>query len=268
MSSEPLFEIRVRDFKPYMIEEKLSRAKCVIAFGSGKGGVGKSFIAALVSRALSDMGYRVGLLDLDLHSSSIPLILGLTKYEVESTKDGFEPLRLENLEVMSIRYFVGDRPVALRGRNKDEVILYLLALTNWSSRDFIVLDLPPGIGDEVLNAFNFLRKDRRVVVAITIPSTVSLIAVKNFIDVAKTLNVNVLGVIVNMSYIKADGKSVRLFESLDSRYIANFLGVDVLAELPLEPSAERYVGRLSECSTDLCCKIKKLSKNLAETLLA
>lgn len=266
MDIEPLFEIKVRDFKPYMAEEKLSRARYVLAFGSGKGGVGKSFIAALISQALSDMGYRVGLLDLDLHSSSIPLILGMTKYEVKSTKDGFEPLRYGNLEIMSIKYFVGDRPVALRGHNKDEVILYLLALTNWSKRDIIVLDLPPGIGDEVLNAFNFLRKSGRAVIAVTIPSATSLMAVKSFVDVARALGIRVLGTIVNMSYIRLNGRIVRLFESLDSKYISDFLKLDVLDELPLEPGAEGYVKKFSACYSDLCDKIRALAKSIVKLL--
>jgi len=264
--SGPIFELTIKDFKTYIAEERLRRANYVLAFGSGKGGVGKSFIASLVALALRDMGFKVGVLDLDLHSSSIPLMLSSVSYEIESSKEGFEPYRLENLEVMSLTYFVGDRPVALRGKSKDEVVLYLLALTNWSKLDYLIIDLPPGMSDEVLNIAHYIRGNNRGIIAVTTPAQVSIDVVRKFIEVLKTLGTKVLGAVLNMSYIRVDGKILKPFGDLDVAKVEQILNTKVLAELPLEPRASEMLTSRRIYETELGRAIRKFVKKILDTV--
>jgi len=265
--NKPIFELTIRDFKTYVAEERLRRANYVLAFGSGKGGVGKSFIASVVALALRDMGFKVGILDLDLHSSSIPLMLGSINYEIKSSEKGFEPYKLgDNLEIMSLTYFVGNKPVALRGRNKDEVVLYLLSLTNWSKLDYLIIDLPPGMSDEVLNIAHYIKGNNRGVIAITTPAQVSVDVVKKFIEVLKSLGTRVLGTVLNMSYIRVDDKVLKPFGEFNLEKLEKMLNTKVLAEFPLEPKADKILKSRTIPRTELGEAIKKFTERLVKII--
>lgn len=224
------------DFREVSIKNKLSKAKLIIIIGSGKGGVGKSTIASLISLKLSEMGKRTFLFDLDFTGSSIPLLLN-THYEVKESKKGFEPFKLGNLEIMSIKFFVANKPIALRGLSKEDVVKELLALTNWDA-DYVIIDLPPGINDELFTLTKLLKiaKACRKHLVVSNPSKVSVEVVNDYIKLLKSLNEPIAGLIINMSYIKCGSEIIKL-GSTNLRE-----SIKVIAELPLVPNLDKLLG--------------------------
>ncbi len=217
---------------------RVSRAKRLLMVASGKGGVGKSLISMALASTLSEMGTKVGLLDLDVHGPSIPQIFR-SELLIKATRHGLEPLRIDGLELMSLGYIVGDSPVPLRGEDKMSLLKMMIALTNWSPLDYLVVDLPPGTGDEMTLAIRALKKHPRSgTVLITLPSRLSLSVVKRALDLLRDEGVRVLGIIENMAYIRCGEDVVRPFGSLDY----SSLGTEVLGSLPLDPAVEEALA--------------------------
>jgi len=182
------------DFKESMILSRLGGIKDVVIVGSGKGGVGKSTFAALLALRLRDLGRVVGILDLDLHGASIPYILGDPNAYVEGVKGGFKPALIHGIKVMSLRMFVGDRPTPLRGVRKREVLKYLMALTVWGDLDFLVVDLPPGVSDELLTLINYVKGKH---IAITIPTRTSLDVLVRYVKLLNSVGHRIPLLVVN-----------------------------------------------------------------------
>ncbi len=179
-----------------VIEKRLKHIKRIIAVASGKGGVGKSLIASNLALYLTDKGYRVGLLDLDLYGPSSHIILGVQN-QFPAEDKGIIPPKVQGLSFMSIVYFTEEKPSPFRGVDISNIILELLAITQWGSLDFLIIDMPPGIGDETLDVIRYMKKSEFLVV--TTPSKVAMGAVSKLLKILVELKKPLLGVIENMT---------------------------------------------------------------------
>ena len=179
-----------------VIDKRLKNIKRIISVASGKGGVGKSLVASSLALSLSKKGYKVGLLDLDLYGPSSHIILGVKDVFPEEEK-GLVPPEVHGVRFMSIVYFTEDKPSAFRGIDISNIIIELLAITQWGSLDYLILDMPPGIGDETLDVIRLVKNSEFLVV--TTPSKVAIGAVSKLLKILKELKIPILGVVENMT---------------------------------------------------------------------
>jgi ATP-binding protein involved in chromosome partitioning len=184
------------DVRTTVIKKRLEKIKRIISVASGKGGVGKSLIATSLALILKKKGYKVGLLDLDIYGPSSHIIIGINDFSFPQEEKGIIPHRFSGIKYMSIVYFSRDKPAPLRGIDITNVITELLAITIWDELDYLIIDMPPGIGDETLDVIHFIKKSEFVVVST--PSKVALGAVDKLLIILKELNLPILGIIENM----------------------------------------------------------------------
>jgi ATP-binding protein involved in chromosome partitioning len=195
-----------------VIAKRLKNINRIIAVASGKGGVGKSMVASSLALHLSQKGYQVGLLDLDLYGPSSHIILGV-KNEFPAEEKGIIPPKIHGISFMSIVFFTKEKPSPFRGIDISNIILELLAITQWGSLDFLIIDMPPGIGDETLDVIRYMKTSEFLVV--TTPSKVAMGAVSKLLTILTELKKPVLGVIENMtmadsSYIEQEVKRLEV----------------------------------------------------------
>jgi len=221
------------------IREKLEGFKNKILVMSGKGGVGKSTIAAYLSVGLARKGFQVGLMDVDLHGPSIPRLLGL-KGEIVSSpglKKGIPLSYLPNMQVMSIEALLGDKDTATiwRGPLKIGVIKQFINDIAWSNSDYLIIDCPPGTGDEPLTIAQIIPDTKAIIV--TTPQEISLADVRKSINFCHQVNMQILGLIENGSGLKCPhcGKTIDLFKTNGGIITAKKAGLKLLGSLPLEP---------------------------------
>ena len=189
-----------------VIERRFDKVGKVIAVSSGKGGVGKSMVATCLALNLRDQGYKVGLLDLDFTSPATHVILGVEGLYPEE-EYGIIPPLAHGLRYMSITHYSLDEPAPLRGADVSNAIIELLAIIRWEELDYLVVDMPPGIGDATLDTIRLVPKLEFVV--ITTPSMVAYQSVRRLLILLKNLGINTKGVIENMvmkpgDYIESD----------------------------------------------------------------
>ncbi len=220
------------DYRDELLERRLREISYVLLVGGGKGGVGKSLVAAVTSLLLARSGNKTGLLDLDLHGPSSIAILGVSDAPSE-TSEGVVPPRVEGVRVMSIDLLARGRPLPLSGSAKEEVVKEVLAVTAFGPLDYLVVDLPPGTGDELLSAAKYLR-GRRGALVVTTASPLSLSASRRSIEILRGLGIEVLGLIENMA--AAEGGSV-------VEKVAGELGARFLGRIPYDGELERLVGK-------------------------
>ncbi len=226
-------------FDTQKIEDKMKSVKHKIAVLSGKGGVGKSTVSANLALALVGEGYSVGLLDVDIHGPSIPKLLGVEDEKPLSSGNAIIPVEpLPGLKVMSMAFLVGDRdaPVIWRGPMKMGVIQQFLGDVEWGDLDFLIVDLPPGTGDEPLSIAQLISSDLGAVV-VTTPQDVALVSVRKSMTFVKKIGMNPLGVVENMSGFVCPhcGKSVDIFKKGGGKKAAEDFDVPFLGAVPLDP---------------------------------
>jgi len=221
------------------IKEKLKDFKNKLLVMSGKGGVGKSTVAAYLAVGLAKKGFQVGLMDVDLHGPSIPRLLGL-KGSIQSSAESNKgiPLKyLPNMEVMSIEALLGDKDTATiwRGPLKIGVIKQFINDIAWSDLDYLVIDCPPGTGDEPLTIAQIIPDTKAVIV--TTPQEISLSDVRKSINFCHQVNMQILGLVENMSGLTCPfcGKTIDLFKTNGGMITAKKAGLTLLGSLPLEP---------------------------------
>ena len=184
------------DPRTSVINVRLSKIKRIMAVSSGKGGVGKSMVATALALSLAHCGYRVGLFDLDFTGPSTHIILGIAK-DVQPREDkGLVPPSIDNLAYMSLVYFVGDNPAPLRGADVSNALIELLAVTQWGELDFLIIDMPPGIGDAVLDLIRLVKRLEFLIV--TTPSMLAFGVVKKQTTLLHELKMPIIGVLENM----------------------------------------------------------------------
>jgi len=219
------------DPRTSVIDKRLKKIKKIIAVASGKGGVGKSLVASTLSLILAKKGNKVGLLDLDLYGPSSHIILGVEDFSFPEEEKGILPHDVHGIKFMSIVYFTEDKPAPLRGEDITNVIIELLAITRWSDLDYLIVDMPPGIGDETLDIIKYVKKAEFLVVST--PSKVSMGAVGKLLKILKELKIPVIGVIENM---KID----------DSTYIHDSVSkmkIDYLGSVYFDKNLEKGIGK-------------------------
>lgn len=211
----------------------------VIAVASGKGGVGKSTIAVNLALALKKVGYKVGLLDIDVYGPSLPTLLGVKGRPAVKDRR-IVPLDAEGLRIMSLGFLMDDdTPVIWRGPIVSGIIRQFLHDVDWSGLDYLIIDLPPGTGDAQLSLAQSVPLDGAVVV--TTPSELALIDAARGLQMFKTLKVQVLGIVENMSYYihPGTGEKIDIFGHGTAKKEAKRLGTEYLGEIPLDPEVRK-----------------------------
>ncbi|MBN2372254.1 P-loop NTPase [bacterium] len=224
------------------LRQRMSRVKNKILVLSGKGGVGKSTVAVNIAVSLALAGKRVGLLDIDIHGPSIPKLLNLEKRKIEATEFGITPTGYgDNLKVMSIGFILQgeDEPVIWRGPMKYGVIKQFLQDVVWGELDFLVVDSPPGTGDEPLSVAQLLMEVGGGIqaVIVTTPQELALTDVRKSINFCRQLSIPILGVVENMSGFICPrcGEASEIFKTGGGERMAREMGVPFLGSVPIDP---------------------------------
>jgi len=221
------------------VTDSLSKIKHKIVVLSGKGGVGKSTVSANLALSLAEKGYEVGLLDSDIHGPSIPKMLGLEDRKPGSSEAGIAPiLAIPKLKVMSMGFLIPDKdaPVIWRGPLKMGAIKQLLGDVDWGNLDYLIIDLPPGTGDEPLSIAQLIP-DADGTVIVTTPQDVALVSVRKSINFVKKMNIPVTGIIENMSGFKCPycGKNIDLFKTGGGLKASKDFNIPFLGKIPIDP---------------------------------
>lgn len=241
--------------KPEILKQsEFNDIKHVLAVLSGKGGVGKSSVTALMAVGLARQGYKVGILDADITGPSIPKLFGL-----RTRPEGFDNHILSvktplGIAVMSLNLLLPaeDDPVIWRGPILSNVVKQFWTDVVWGKLDYLIVDLPPGTGDVPLTVMQSLPLDGLVVV--TSPQDLSLMVVKKAIKMAEHMGIPILGMVENMSYLKCPkcGEEIYLFGVSKAEDVACRAGVRLIEVLPVDPELAELSdrGRIEEYETD------------------
>ncbi|WP_279388696.1 Mrp/NBP35 family ATP-binding protein [Pseudodesulfovibrio tunisiensis] len=222
-----------------MIKSTLAQIKYKLFIMSGKGGVGKSSVSVNLAAALAAKGYKVGLLDVDIHGPSVPTLLGLSgQLDVDRGSLILPKAYNENLHVVSMESLLKDpdQAVLWRGPMKTSAIRQFISDVQWGELDFLVVDSPPGTGDEPMTVLKTVPEALCVVV--TTPQEVSLSDVRKSINFLQYAQANILGVVENMSGLICPHchESIDLFKKGGGRDLAEKYGLEFLGAIPLDPA--------------------------------
>lgn len=239
-------EERQRILQEYEMRERMSKVKKKVLVLSGKGGVGKSTVAVNLALALKHRGMKVGLLDVDIHGPSVPTLLQLEGRGIHATEEGVKPVDFHGLKVMSVAFMMPpgeDTAVIWRGPLKMRLIEQFLKDVNWGDLDYLVVDAPPGTGDEPLSVGQMLPES--VALIVTTPQRVSTVDVRKSINFCRQLNLPILGVVENMSGMMCPhcGKRVQVFPAGEAEKMTQEMDVPFLGALPLDPSVAAAADR-------------------------
>src|SRR5262245_32988280 len=233
--TEVKVNLAVHERPPQKLGQVGLTAKSVIAVGSGKGGVGKSTIAATLALGLKQAGSKVGLLDTDVYGPSIPHLLGLEGVPPPAVVEGkVPPVMYEGMPVMSMGFLLPPgKAVIWRGPMLHSYVTQFLRDVNWGPLDYLIIDMPPGTGDVALSLSQVLPLKGAVIVCT--PQEVALLDAERAISMFRTVNLPILGMVENMSgFLCPDcGKRYDIFGSGGARQKAQELGVPFLGEVPL-----------------------------------
>lgn len=224
----------------------LSDVKHVIGVVSGKGGVGKSLVTSMLAVLLQREGYKVGILDADITGPSIPKAFGLHNVEVFGDENGMIPPRTKTgIDMISVNLLLGNdetKPVIWRGAMIAGTVQQFWTETIWDV-DVLLVDCPPGTGDVPLTVFQSLPLDG--VVIVSSPQDLVSMIVSKAANMAKMMNVPVLGLVENMSYVKCPdcGKEIKVFGDSHIEEVAEKFGYDLLARIPMDPKLSALVDR-------------------------
>src|SRR5246127_1404393 len=210
--------------------------KNLVAIASGKGGVGKTTVAVNLALALAKLGHKVGLLDADVYGPNVPIMLGTLQEPQATAEKHIIPVQSQGLKMISMGLLnPGDKPMIWRGPMLHSVITQFLRSVEWGELDYLIIDLPPGTGDVQLTLIQTVAVTGAVVV--TTPSTVALADVRKAIEMFRQVNVEILGVVENMSTFACPhcGKSIDVFGHGEGAKTAQDYGVPVLGEIEIDP---------------------------------
>ena len=220
------------------LQSRLCRIRHKIVVLSGKGGVGKSTVAVNLATALMMAGNRVGILDVDIHGPSIPTMLGLGREMTQGSEEGLMPISLNGMKVMSIGFLLQnpDDAVIWRGPMKYNVIRQFLKDVVWGDLDYLIIDSPPGTGDEPLSVCQLIGEMDGAVI-VTTPQKVAEVDVRKSITFCRQIRVPVLGVVENMSGFACPecGKVTQILRSGGGKRLSGDMGVPFLGAIPIDP---------------------------------
>ncbi len=221
------------------LKASMEKVKHKIMVMSGKGGVGKTTVAANLAFALGMRGLDVGLMDADIHGPDIPKILGIEDKRPEASEGKISPILVTpRLKAMSIGFLLPDRDSAIiwRGPMKMNAIRQFLSDVDWGELDYMIVDLPPGTGDEPLSVAQLIKNVDGAII-VTTPQDLALLDSRKAVNFSGVLKVPVIGIIENMSGFKCPycGKEINIFKYGGGERSARELGVPFLGRVPLDP---------------------------------
>ncbi|CRG99318.1 cytosolic Fe-S cluster assembly factor NBP35, putative [Plasmodium relictum] len=236
------------------VKENLKNVKCKILILSGKGGVGKSTVAAQIAFALSYLNYDVGLLDIDICGPSIPILTKTVNSDVNYSMNGWIPIYKNNLSIMSVGYLLPnfDDPVIWRGPKKNGLIKQFLCDVYWKNLDFLIIDTPPGTSDEHLTICSYLKENLDGCLIVTTPHILSICDVKKEIEFCKKTNIPILGIVENM------------YQSI---FISNYTVENMCSEMnvPYSGRVTFHPNLIEACQKGLgCCDLDPFSSSSKE----
>ena len=220
-----------------------THVKKVIGVISGKGGVGKSMVTASLARLMREQGYSVGILDADITGPSIPKMYGVHEHAMGTEVGMFPCIAQDETRIMSVNLLLDseDTPVIWRGPIIAGVVKQFWEEVLWGDLDYLFVDMPPGTGDVPLTVFQSLPLDG--VVIVTSPQDLVQMIVKKAYHMAEAMNIPVLGIVENYSYLKCPdcGKEISVFGESRVEEVAAGLGVKVLGKMPIDPELAKMV---------------------------
>ncbi|MBC8273637.1 MAG: Mrp/NBP35 family ATP-binding protein [Chloroflexi bacterium] len=248
--------------------KEINAVDYVIAVMSGKGGVGKSLVAALLGIALAHQGKEVGILDADVTGPSIPKIFGLSSVRPSASETGILPVLSKlGISIMSINLLLEheDDAVIWRGPIISKVIQQFWEDVLWGKLDYLIVDLPPGTADAPLTVMQTLPVSGAVIVLS--PQELAAMVVRKAVRMAKQMNVPILGVVENMSYLTLpdSGKRLELFGKSKGKEMAETAGAPLLAQIPIDPKLAQLCdeGKIERYSSEV---FDSLSQNFIKVL--
>ncbi len=221
------------------VRESTSGIKKKIAVMSGKGGVGKSTVTALLAINLARKGNKVAVFDADFLGPSIPKLFGMENERIELSNGKFilPESRKYGIKILSIQFLLPERetPVIWRGPMIIGVMNDMLAKTEWGELDYLIFDLPPGTGDAPLTLMQSVELDG--VIIVTSPNDLTSMIVEKALNMARMMNTDVVGIVENMSYFMCPhcGEKSYIFGNRNSSKLAEKYGIDVVAAIPVDP---------------------------------
>ncbi len=212
-----------------VIDDRLKEIRHIIAVVGGKGGVGKSLVAATLSLILAKKDYKVGLFDLDFTSPSTHIILNVKGLQPKEEK-GIIPPKVHDISYMSIVFYSGNYALPLRAADVSNALIELLSITRWGTQDVLIVDMPPGISDATLDIIQLVKRIRFLIV--TTPSQLAYATVEKLMDLLSELTMPIVGILENMKR-KA---SLSIESQVEQKHI-RFLGA-----IPFDVKIEEAIG--------------------------
>jgi ATP-binding protein involved in chromosome partitioning len=240
------------DPREYSIQMKLKDISTFIPVMSYKGGVGKTTISTLLSLCLADVGYSVGLLDLDFTNPCVHRMLGIdVKKLMPKEEKGILPVEIENIGVMSIAFFTKDNPTPLRGAELNDVFKELLSITAWGKLDFLILDMPPGLSDVSLDVLKYFKRDLYPLI-VSSSSRLAIVPTINLFKLMKELKLSPIGVVINGGI-----GTMSVYREVTETYLRE--GLEVIGSIEKDEKLEEVIGSPMELRRTLAyASIKKV----------
>jgi ATP-binding protein involved in chromosome partitioning len=236
----------VIDPRTSIITTRLARIRRIVAVSSGKGGVGKSMVATALALSLVREGCRVGLFDIDFTGPSTHIILGVPQSVQPEEDKGIVPASVEGMEYMSLVYYVAGKATPLRGADVSNALIELLAVTQWGELDFLIIDMPPGIGDAVLDLVRLVKRIEFLIV--TTPSMLAFEVVKKQAQFLSELKMPIVGVIENMKRNESDAIKEETAK----------LGLKFLGSIAYDLKVEESIGNPTKLQETLGTSMDKI----------
>lgn len=257
------------------IVSQMSNINHKIAVMSGKGGVGKSTIAVNLAVVFASKKYQTGLMDVDLHGPDVPHMLGVENAILKQSTQGILPVKVrENLEVMSIEFMLPTKgsPIIWRGPKKTGAIRQFLSDVSWGKLDVLVIDNPPGTGDEPLTVLQSINPLDGVVM-VTTPQAVAGEDVRKCVNMVKGLNIPILGIIENMSGFTCPHckQEINIFGKGEGKELAEELEIPYLGSLPLETNVRENSDKgkpfiLNDSESEISKKFMEIVSNIENNI--
>ncbi len=273
-SLDGISEVKIKTIVEVPLDGKLkntgkSTIKNLIAVASGKGGVGKTTVSVNIAVSLAQSGVKVGLMDADVYGPNVPIMMGVRGLPAQDPTTGrMVPAEAHGVKIISIGFMAPqDKPIVWRGPMLHKAIQQFVQDVEWGELDYLVVDLPPGTGDTQLSLAQTVSVTGAVIV--TLPQLVSLEDARRGLEMFRQLQIPILGVVENMSYLELDdGKKMDIFGSGGGKNLAEDAGVDFIGGIPIDP-AVRIGGDngkpvvISQPGSEVSKTLKKLAFEVA-----
>ncbi|MFA4986474.1 MAG: Mrp/NBP35 family ATP-binding protein [Candidatus Brocadiia bacterium] len=258
------------DFESNMrIFDRLRKIDKIIVVLSGKGGVGKSTVAVNIAAALAKMGRKVGLLDVDIHGPTVPRMFGIADSPVVPSGDSISPVETESgVKVMSIAFFLKSLDAVIwRGPLKMGIIRQFLADVEWGELDYLIVDCPPGTGDEPLSVVQLLAVPANAII-VTTPQDVAVDAVRRSVTFCKQVGLSLAGIVENMSGFVCPHcwRKYEIFGKQGGEKLAGESGTELLGSIPISPDVHASGDCGKPPALDEASPIGKIYREIAKNL--